>query len=1044
MSPRLHVLKIPALTLAGLFVAYLLFGWLVLPRIIQWQAEQYIAEKTGHRLSLDRPEFNPFDLSLRLSNLRLEEADGRPLLAFRELDVDLSAASLFHRAFVFDGIRLEQPQATVVLRPDGRLNWSPLIEALKGKQERPDSPLPRLDIRSFVLAGGRVDFADERAAFATRIEPLNLELSDISTLPDDQGRYQITARTAFGTRVLLRGEGEAYPLALAGHLGVENLDLARLAPYLKELLPTAPPAGVASLTSDYRLSYEQGKLGLTLDKLTAELKGLRLQAGRGPILTVGTIAAKNGSFDLARNRLALGSLSLANAGIELPRATGAPARPLQIASLGVEGLQADLSGRSVGIGRIVLKGGRLKAVRDARGRIDLVAAWQALPRPAAKPAPQPAGKPWHFKAGKLELSGFSAALRDEAVAPAAELAIDDIAVAIDHPSDDLKAPLPLRASFTVKSGGSFEAAGQVVPAGPSADLRLKLADLALKPAQPYLAAVAKLALAGGSLSVQGSARYGKPGASFKGGFVLRDLLLKQSDTGARFLALKSLSSRDLTATPAALAIGQLEVDGLDTSLLIAKDKSLNVSRILRPSRPVVAAKASGPVLADKHKAAPFRVNIARVRVSKGALNFADNSLTLPFGARIHHLRGVINGLSSRPGAPAQVQLDGQVDDYGLARASGQIDLFNPTGFTDLKVIFRNVEMTRLTPYAATFAGRKIDSGKLSLDLEYKIDQRQLTGQNKIIMDRLTLGERVKSPEAKDLPLDLAIAVLQDADGRIDLGLPVSGSLDDPQFSFGQIIWKAIVNVVGKIATAPFRALASLFGGSGEKFEDIAFEAGAARLTPPEREKLVRLAAALGKRPGLALTLHGVYADADRAALKDRQLRFAVAERAGYHVAGQEDPGPLAVHDPKVQAALEKLFAERFGAGELAALKQGFRQANPGQLKEGVAGKMMSALTGLLRQQRQLSAAEVAQLKGADFYTVLFGRLKERETVADERLLALARARGENAAAALKAAGAPADRLMLAAPEQVEAEGGDVPLKLALGAAAKTVAPAAPD
>jgi len=1044
MSPRLHSLKILAITLAGLFVAYLLFGWLALPRIIQWQAEQYIAEKTGHRLSLDRPEFNPFDLSLRLANLRLEEADGKPLLAFRELDVDLSAASLFRRAFVFDGIRLEQPQATVVLRPDGRLNWSPLIEALKGKQERPDLPPPRLDIRSFVLAGGRIDFADERAAFATRIEPLNLELSDISTLPDDQGRYQITARTAFGTRVLLQGEGEAYPLALDGHLGVEGLDLARLAPYLKEVLPTAPPAGVVSLSTDYRISYSKGKVGLTLDKLTAGLEDLRLQAGRGPALAVGTIAAKNGSFDLARNSFALGSLSLADARIELPRLAGGPAKPLQIARLDLEDIQADLAGRSASVGRIVLKGGQLKAVRDARGRIDLVDAWQALPRPAAKPVPQPAGKPWHFKAGKLELSGCSATLRDEVAAPAAVLAIDDIAVAIDHPSDDLKAPLPLRASFRVRSGGSFEAVGQVVPAGPSADLRLKLADLALKPAQPYLAAVAKLVLAGGSLSVQGSARYGKRGASFKGGFVLRDLRLNQSDTGARFLALKSLASRDLTATPAALAVGQLDVVGLDTSLLIAKDKSLNIARILRRARPAASTKAPGPALADKHKAASaFLVNIDRVRLSKGALNFADDSLTLPFGARIHRLKGAVNGISSRPGVAAQVQLEGQVDDYGLARAAGQIDLFNPTGFTDLKVIFRNVEMTRLTPYAATFAGRKIDSGKLSLDLEYKINKRQLTGENKIIMDQLTLGERVESPQAKDLPLDLAIAILRDADGRIDLGLPVSGSLDDPQFSFGQIIWKAIMNVVGKIVTAPFRALASLFGGSGEQLEHIVFEAGDARLTPPERETLVRLAAALGKRPGLSLTLHGVYADADRAALKDRQMRRAVAERAGQHVAGEEDPGPLSTRDPKVQAALESLFRERFGAGELAALKQGFRQANPGQMKEGVAGKLVSGLTGLFRKQRSLSADEIVQLKGADFYTVLFERLKERESVADDRLLALAKARGENAIAVLEKAGAPADRLILAAPEKVEAEGREVPVKLELGAAAETVAPAAP-
>jgi hypothetical protein len=189
---------------------------------------------------------------------------------------------------------------------------------------------------------------------------------------------------------------------------------------------------------------------------------------------------------------------------------------------------------------------------------------------------------------------------------------------------------------------------------------------------------------------------------------------------------------------------------------------------------------------------------------------------LPFGTRIHSLKGAFNGISTQPGALAELEIDGQVDEYGLARAVGQVDLFDPTGFMDIKTVFRNVEMANLTPYSATFAGRKIDSGKLSLDLEYKIKQRQLLGENQIIMDKLTLGERVESPTAKNLPLDLAIAILQDSNGKIDLGLPVSGSLDDPQFSYGRHHLESHRQYLTKIVTAPFRALGALFGGGGEK------------------------------------------------------------------------------------------------------------------------------------------------------------------------------------------------------------------------------------
>ena len=369
----------------------------------------------------------------------------------------------------------------------------------------------------------------------------------------------------------------------------------------------------------------------------------------------------------------------------------------------------------------------------------------------------------------------------------------------------------------------------------------------------------------------------------------------------------------------------------------------------------------------------------------------------------------------------------------MARAVGQVDLFNPTDNLDIRVAFRNVDMSRLTPYMATFAGRKIESGKLSLDLEYKIQQRQLKGENKIVIDRLKLGERVESPTATSLPLDLAIAILQDSDGIINLGMPVSGSLDDPEFSYGGLIWKAITNVLTKIVTAPFRALGALFGGSGEKVESIAFEPGARQLTPPEREKLLKIAAVLGKRPKLALAVGGLYADVDRVALQEVQLRRAVLTQSGLTLSERGDPGPISLRQPKIQAALEALYAERIGKSELEALKEGFRSANPGQLEENVTDKVMSRLTGLLREKKTLNEDEVAQLKGADFYAVLFERLRGKEKVGDDILQALAQARGTGAVDILKANGVAAERLQLLPPEKGESTGDGVPLKLSLEA-----------
>lgn len=1110
---NLRHLKKPALILAGLLLALLAFIWQALPGIVQSQAQRLLAERGGHQLTMARPEINPFALSLRLRELKLADARGAPLLAFNELFVDLSAASLTERTVVFDAISLDGLDLKLEQLKTGGLNWTPLLDAFKsGDAPAESGPPPRLDIRKLQLRGAQLDFADRRTTpeFTAHVDPLDIELEDISTLPDDQGRFRLNAKTGFGAQLSWQGELALNPIAGTGRIELTGVDFSRLAPLLRERLPLPPPAGVLEAKSNYRLSQEAGKPVLRLDGLTLALANLQVRAGAAadaPKVDVERIEAAAGTLDLATRQLAFERLTLSGNRVELPRPGGAPGaalslRQIEIATPSVE-LEAlrisaaslafndnrlsfppagktpgpaievkrvslaapkvDLTEHRATVDALRVEGGQIAAVRRADGTIDLFAAIEGLRPPpapagqakagaAANPAPAtPAGPPWRFSVGEVALAGFAFSARDEGVTPAAQLALHDISIEARNVSENLGQPLPVKAHFAVKSGGSFDASGKLTPADGAAELQFKLAELALSPAAPYVGRFAALDFTGGRVSVDGRVRHDAKATGFRGGFAVRDLRLDEAGSKNVFLAWKSLASREVDADLKRLDIGLLTLDGLDTKLLIAKDKSTNIQRILRqPPPPTHAAEpAANPATtaeAPKPPATPgappatpepappagpgYTVSIDRLRIADGALDFADESLVLPFGTRIHHLRGNLSGLSTKPGAPGQIELDGDVDDYGLARAVGQVDLFRPTDFMDLKVVFRNVEMTRLTPYSATFAGRRIDTGKLSLDLEYKIKQRQLQGENNIVIDRLQLGERVNSPTAKDLPLDLAIAILSDSDGRIDLGLPISGSLDDPQFSYGQIVWKAITNILTKIVTAPFRALGALFGGGGEKLESIAFDPGEAVLSPPEREKLTRIAAILNKRPGLALAVAGTWAESDRAALRDLQARRAVAAKAGQPLDADGDPGPLSTRNPKTQAALETLFGDKFGAGELAALKEGYRAANPGKLEESMTGKMMSRLSGLLREQRKLSESEVGDLKDKDFHGVLFERLRAAEKVGDDALQALAKRRGDYALGALKQAGAPAARLKPGTVEKIEAE-GDVALRIGL-------------
>ena len=312
------------------------------------------------------------------------------------------------------------------------------------------------------------------------------------------------------------------------------------------------------------------------------------------------------------------------------------------------------------------------------------------------------------------------------------------------------------------------------------------------------------------------------------------MLLEEVEPPRPFLAWGSIATDDMALTlwPHRVDIGELRVENPSGRLIIDEDHRANLMGALKKPKehePAVARHATG--------SNGFPVTIARVRVSGGVMEFSDLSLRPPFGVRMHELHGVITGLGSDASRHSKLQLEARVDRYGAAKIGGQINVRRPTRFTEVDMAFRNLEMTSLSPYVAKFAGYRIASGRLELDLQYRVKDNKLVGENKIVLKQVELGEKVESPDAIDLPLELAIAILKDSNGVIDVGLPVSGDLSDPQFDYGALIGKAFGSLLGGIVSAPFRAIAALFGSAEKNLDTIEFEPGRDVLAPPEREKL---------------------------------------------------------------------------------------------------------------------------------------------------------------------------------------------------------------
>jgi uncharacterized protein involved in outer membrane biogenesis len=895
--------------LVGIFVLFGLLGYFWLPGYVKTKLETALSEALHRPVAVQSIDIQPYTLELTVHAFRLGEKPGtadaeRTILSVEKLYVNLSIASIARRAPVISSVSIHRPVLRLVREGENQFNITDLIEDFL-KQPKDETPT-LFSVSNVVVEGGRFEFVDRLKKSQQEISDINIGVPFIANLESAEETWVEPHFSARVNGAPLSIEGKARPFAenrqATLELELSGIDLTRLDEY------SPIPVGV-KLNS----GFFDSKLLLTFNQTPGQPPNLVL-TGRAALrkleienrVTEIPYSATLGQLDVELAEVNLNGVKPSRGALVLAEATvariGDTEPALSLPQLRMDEVRVDPKGQSLSAGSLVLERFTASIRRESDGRLDLAKLF--APAPGTEPTPEAAApqaeasKPWAAKLGSLKIIAAIIRFQDSTLPDVPALVADPLDVTVSNIDLNGAKPLKLELKAEINQEGHLQTSGSLAWAPLMADLAVDAKDINLVPLQGWAGDRLNALITRGALSFQGNVKAeGMNGAAVK-------VLLNGDSRLSQFNALEKSNMTDLmrwrsldisrmefSSEPLRVNIESVALADFFAHVILSSDGQLNLKRLVRPENVGVRAgtpaagasppeqvksstSSSQPVVArapvSARKTSPVR--IGRITLQGGHVDFHDEFIKPNYRARLTGLTGRIGPLD--PGRSGEIDIHGAVDKTAPLKIVGKIDTFARELFLDITATAKGIDMPTFSPYSGKYVGYAIEKGKLSVDIHYHIEKGELRAENNVFLDQLTLGEKIESPDALSIPVKLALALLKNTAGEIDVHLPISGSINDPQFSLGGVIINAVVNLLTKAVTAPFTLLGSLFGG--EELSEISFTPGDATITPEAENRLKTLSKALTDRPALELEITGrADLSQDPEALKHRMLERKV-------------------------------------------------------------------------------------------------------------------------------------------------------------------------